>query len=215
MLKALIFDFDGLILDTETPLIEAYGDVYAAHGLVFDRALFERQIGHADYTFDPWKPFGKQADLVSLEAERRVHNRERTLRQAVLPGVKELIEAAFAEGLRLGVASNSGHEWVEGHLQRLELHRYFSYFGCKGDTPAPKPEPHIYRHVVNQLGMNPAECVALEDSTTGVRAAKRASLRVVAVPNVSTHAHDYQEADWVVGSMLEVTPTLLRKRFGL
>ncbi len=213
MLKALVFDFDGLVLDTETPIIEAYAAVHAAHGVPFDRPLFESQIGHADFSFEPWKAFGRGADLEALEEERRLHNRELTARQPILPGVRELMEAALAEGLRLGMASNSGHAWVEGHMERLGLHRHISFFGCLGDTVAPKPEPQIYRFVVNQLGLKTSEAIAFEDSTTGIRAAKRAGLRVVAVPNVSTRAHDYREADWVLPSLGGLTVSALRKHF--
>jgi HAD superfamily hydrolase (TIGR01509 family) len=212
MLRALVFDFDGIILDTETPLIDAYGAVYAEHGLSFDRAWFTRQVGHADYSFDPWKPFPASLDRKGLEDRRRALNRERTLLQPVLPGVRELLGDAVSEKLRLGVASNSSHEWVEPHLRRLGLHACFSFFGCKGDTPAPKPEPDIYRHVVNMLGCRPSEAVALEDSAAGVRAARRAGLWVLAVPNASTAAHDLDEAHWRASSLEGMRVAELERR---
>jgi HAD superfamily hydrolase (TIGR01509 family) len=127
--------------------------------------------------------------------------------------VKELISEAHAGGLRLGLASNSTHEWVEGQLQTLGLHHYFSFFGCRGDTPAPKPEPDIYRHVANQLGCRPVEAVALEDSFAGVRAARRAGLWVVAIPNSSTTHHTLDEAHWELPSMAELSLAKLRARF--
>ncbi len=214
MIRALIFDFDGLILDTETPIIDAYGDVYAQHGYAFDRTDFARHIGHADYSFDPWRVFPAEADRQALETVRRTYNRARLEKQALLPGVEVLISSAHAAGLRLGVASNSSHGWVEPHLQRLGLHAYFSFFACRGDTASPKPEPDLYRLVVERLGVRPNEAVAFEDSNTGLRAARRAGLWVVAVPNISTADHDFAEAHLKLGSLEEISVTSLQKRFG-
>lgn len=213
MIRGLIFDFDGLILDTETAMIDAYGDVYAERGFAFDRQLFVEQVGAVSIAFDPWKPFGPQADAAALEERRREYNRRRLDAQPVLPGVRELIGEAHAEGLKLGVASNSTHDWVEGHLRRLELHRYFGFFGCREDVREHKPEPELYRLVVNQLGLRPCEAVALEDSRTGITAARRAGLWTVAVPNHSTHGHDLSHAHLKVASMSEINVRRLRERF--
>src|SRR5437762_2548079 len=92
MLRAFIFDFDGLVLDTETPLIDAYAEVHAAHGVAFDRSLFLRAVGHADYAFDPWHGFSQHADRVALEVQRRAAKDGLMLRQPILPGVVALIE---------------------------------------------------------------------------------------------------------------------------
>ena len=212
MLRALIFDFDGLIIDTETPIIEAYREVHRLHGKSFERTLFMRNIGHAEYGFNPWEAFGTGADSTALEEQRRLINRALTLEQPILPGVKETLEAAKQAGLRLGVASNSSHEWVEPHLQRLGLHPYFSQFSCRGDTHSPKPEPDIYRHAVNGLGLRAMEAVALEDSMTGLLAAKRANLFTVGIPNISTLHHDLSMADYLLSSMADLDLTLLAKR---
>ena len=110
MIRALIFDFDGLILDTESSLIAAYGDVHAAHGVAFDRDHFLRSVGHADYAFDPWHAFEKRADRAALEIERREFNRARDLALPVLPGVVALLDAARTQSLRVALASNSTHK---------------------------------------------------------------------------------------------------------
>lgn len=214
MIRALVFDFDGLILDTETPLIDAYGDVHAAHGKPFDRREFFHTVGHVDFTFNPWRAFGPGADEAALEAQRQQRNRARTLAQPVLPGVAVLVEAARTAGLRLAVASNSRHDHVEGHLKRLGLHAPFEFFACREDAPSPKPEPDLYKLVLAHFGVRSHEAIAFEDSQAGALAAKRADLRVVAVPNSSTAHHDFSHADLRIASLAEVTLDALVVRFG-
>jgi HAD superfamily hydrolase (TIGR01509 family) len=214
MIRAVVFDFDGLIVDTETPLIDAYGTVHANHGVAFDRALFIRNVGHADYAFDPWHGFSPHADRAALEAERRACKDELLLRQSVLPGVVQLLDAARETGLRIGLASNSEHAWVEPQLTRIGLIDRFEFLACREDVVAPKPEPDLYRLVLNQFGLRGHEAIAFEDSHTGSLAAKRANLWAVAVPNVSTAHHDFKHVDLRVNSLAEVSLIELCARFG-
>lgn len=212
MIRALVFDFDGLILDTETPLIESYRDVHLAHGVPFDHATFLRSVGHADYAFDPWHGFSPHTDRAALELERRGHKDARLLAQTVLPGVAALLDAARESKLRVGLASNSEHDWVEPQLARLGLLDRFEFLACREDAPSPKPEPDLYKLVLNRFGLRGHEAIAFEDSHTGSLAAKRAHLWCVAAPNVSTAHHDFTHADLRVASLAEVSlPTLLRK----
>ena len=214
MIRALVFDFDGLILDTETPLIDAYAAVHTAHGVPFDRALFIRSVGVASYAFDPWHGFATHADRAALELERRSLKDDLLLQQPILPGVVGLLEAARASGLRIGLASNSEHSWVDPHLARLGLAAYFDFIACREDAPSPKPEPDLYRLVLNKFGLRGHEAIAFEDSHTGSLAAKRANLWVVAVPNESTAHHDFKHVDWQVASLAEVALDKLVARFG-
>jgi HAD superfamily hydrolase (TIGR01509 family) len=213
MIRALIFDFDGLIVDTETPLIDSYADVHATHGVPFDRTLFLRNVGHADYAFDPWHGFSPHADRAALELDRRTRKDARLQRQPVLPGIVSLLDAAQAGGVRIGLASNSGHVWVESHLTRVGLLERFEFLACREDAPSPKPEPDLYRLVLNRFGLRGHEAIAFEDSHTGSLAAKRANVWVVAAPNSSTAHHDFTHADLQVTSLAEVTFESLRSRF--
>jgi putative hydrolase of the HAD superfamily len=213
MLRALVFDFDGLILDTETPLIDGFADVHAAHERPFDRDLFLRSVGHAEYTFDPWRAFGPDEDRRELERELQLYKRIRILAQPVLPGVVALMDAARDRGWPIALASNSGHAHCEEHLGRLGLLSRFRVVACREDVASPKPEPDLYRFAVNQLGLRAHQAVALEDSRTGSLAAKRAGLWCVVAPNPSTAHHDVSHADWRVASLAELTLDLLLQRF--
>ena len=213
MLRAFVFDFDGLILDTETPLIDAYEQVHRTHGVAFDRVAFLRSVGHADYAFDPWHGFSPHADRAALEVQRRTIKDTLMLRLPILPGVMSLLDAARAAGLHLAVASNSPHSWVDAHLQRLGLLERFAFVACRGDAPSPKPEPDLYRLVLNRFGLRGHEAVAFEDSHTGSLAAKRANLWAVAAPNGSTAHHDFAHVDWKVTSLAEVSLEKLLARF--
>jgi len=213
MVRALVFDFDGLIIDSETALIDAYGDVHAAYGQAFDRPTFARSVGHADYAFDPWKAFGAGADRDRLERERKAFNLSRVDAAPILPGVESLIAAGRAAGLKVGLASNSTHPWVEGQLTRLGLRPSFDFVACREDVPSPKPEPDLYRLVLNQFGLRGHEAVAFEDSHTGSLAAKRAGLWVVAIPNVSTGHHDFGHVDLQLASLADCSLSRLQARF--
>jgi HAD superfamily hydrolase (TIGR01509 family) len=213
MIRALVFDFDGLILDTETPLIDSYGEVHARHGVAFDRALFVRSVGHAAYAFDPWHGFSPHADRAALELERGVCKDALLLRQPVLPGVVALLDAAGKRDWRIGLASNSEHAWVEPHLERIGLRDRFEFLACREDAPSPKPEPDLYRLVLNRFGLRGHEAIAFEDSHTGSLAAKRANLWAVAVPNESTAHHDFNHVDLRVTSLAEVDLEALMLRF--
>ncbi|WP_414660554.1 HAD family hydrolase [Horticoccus sp. 23ND18S-11] len=213
MIRAFVFDFDGLILDTETPLIDAYAEVHAAHGVPFDRAVFLRSVGHADYSFDPWHGFSPHADRAALEFERRGLKDRLLLRQPILPGVVALLESARTNGVKVGLASNSDHAWVDAHLTRLGLFAHFDFIACREDAASPKPEPDLYRLVLTRFGLRGHEAVAFEDSHTGSLAAKRAQLWAVAAPNESTAHHDFSHVDWKVSSLAEVNLALLREKF--
>ena len=178
------------------------------------RARFVRSVGHAEYAFDPWHGFAPHADRAALELERQAHKQQLLLRQAVLPGVAEMIDAGRAAGLRIGLASNSEHTWCEPHLARLGLLARFDFLACRGDTPSPKPEPDLYRLVLQRFGLRGREAIAFEDSRTGTLAASRARLHVVAVPNPSTAHHDFSAADLRLASLAETSLAELVARFG-
>jgi HAD superfamily hydrolase (TIGR01509 family) len=213
MIRALVFDFDGLILDTETSLIDASELIHHRAGKPFSRQLAHAAVGRAELPYDPWAAFGAAADRPALETELRRLNREILLSQPVLPGVRDYLRQARELGLRLGVASNSGHAHVEGHLARLGLLDCFDCLRCIEDVPAGKPEPQLYHAVLKNFALTGPEAVALEDSEHGVLAAKRAGLWCVAVPGPSSLNHSFARADLTLPSLAHCPLPDLLARF--
>ena len=213
MIRALVFDFDGLIIDTETPLIDAWAAIHERAGRAYSRADAHRLVGHVEFDFDPWAAFSPDADRAALDTEHRRLSRELTARQPILPGVLACLQEARARGLKLAVASNSGHEHVDRHLTRLGLRQLFDLAGCREDVAAGKPAPDLYHLVMRRLDVAPPEAVAFEDSTAGTLAARAAGLWTVAVPNPSTHQHDFSAAHLVLPSLADVPLVQLFDRF--
>ncbi len=198
MIHALIFDFDGLMVDTETPLIDAWAALHERAGHAFSRADARRLVGHVDHNFDPWSAFGPAANRAALQAEHRRMYRGLAARQPLLPGVSAVLDEGRRRHLKLAVASNSGHEHVERHLLRLEMLQFFDLICCREDVVAGKPAPEIYHFAVRRLNLAPNEVIAFEDSSAGTIAARAAGVWTVAVPNCSTQHHDFAAAHLVV-----------------
>lgn len=214
MIRALIFDFDGLILDTETPLVEAWARVHTEAGIAFDRAHAQEIVGHVDVAFDPWRAFPATFDRHELEASYHRHRRGLIAAEKILPGVEALLEAARERDLRLGVASNSDHDHVDHHLQRLGLLPWFQAISCRDDVTLGKPAPDVYLHAMQQLGVSAHETVAFEDSIPGHEAAHAAGIRVVVVPNPSTAHNEFPRAWLQMPSLAQLSLDTLLDRFG-
>ena len=208
MFKAIVFDFDGSILDTEGPVYRSWLEVYEAHGeeLPFERWV--QIVGSTTLEFHPQHHLeGRLGRPLPQEVlDRRVGRRtELVLAEKVLPGVVELIEDARAAGVKRGVASSSTAEWVKGHLDRLGILDRFDCIRCRDDVAHAKPEPDLYLAVLDCLGVAAAEAFAIEDSPNGIAAAKSAGLRCVAIPNPITSGLDLSHADLVVASLADFT----------
>jgi HAD superfamily hydrolase (TIGR01509 family) len=215
LIRALVFDFDGLILDTEEPVYRSWLEVYQAHGeeLPFDRWV--EIVGSTTAGFHPQHHLEERLgrSLPKEVLDRRIGRRtEMILAQKVLPGVVRHLDEAKAMGLKVGLASSSTSDWVSGHLARLGILESFDCMRCRDQVANAKPEPDLYVAVLECLGVSASEAIAIEDSPNGVMAAKRAGLRCVAIPNSITARLDLGQADLLLGSLAEVTlADLLRK----
>jgi HAD superfamily hydrolase (TIGR01509 family) len=215
MIRAIVFDFDGLILDTEEPIYRSWLEVYEAHGEALPFERWVQTVGSTTADFHPQKHLEERLGrrLPQEVIERRIGRRtELILGQQLLPGIAQHIDAASSLGLKLGVASSSSQDWVSGHLDRLGILGRFECVRCRDDVTNAKPAPDLYFAVLDCLGVSPSEAVAIEDSPNGVIAAKRAGMRCVAIPNAITASLDLSPADLVLRSLSEVTlPDLLQR----
>jgi HAD superfamily hydrolase (TIGR01509 family) len=215
MIRALVFDFDGLILDTEEPVYRSWLEVYEAHGeeLPFERWV--QIVGSTTIGFHPQHHLEERLgrSLPKEVLDRRIGRRtELVLANNLLPGVVEHLDAAKASGFKVGVASSSSREWVSGHLARLGILDRFDCVRCRDDVTNVKPEPDLYLAVLECLGVGASDAIAIEDSPNGVLAAKRAGMRCVAIPNAITARLDLSQADLVLGSLAELTLAELVRR---
>ena len=218
LIQALVFDFDGLILDTEEPVYRSWLEVYREHG---EELPFERWVeivGSTTIAFHPQHHLEERLgrSLTKDVLDRRIGRRtELILAQSLLPGVSQHIESAKGMGLKLGVASSSTRDWVRGHLERLGILDSFDCIRCRDDVTNAKPEPDLYIAVIDCLGVAASEAIAIEDSPNGVLAAKRAGLRCLAIPNSITERLDLGQADLVLRSLADVTLADLITRLAL
>lgn len=207
-LSAVIFDFDGVILDTEPHVYASWRQQYAAHGLDLPMADWVDVIGrpsnYRDFHAELEQRTGRTFDRDALRAER-VKFIEAQLRSVpAMPGVTDYLRNAKARHLKLAVASGSSHHWVDNHLQQLGIYDRFDAIVCRDDTDTHKPDPGPYLEAARQLGVSPRDCVAIEDSVHGVRSARAAGMFALAVPTSMTHGEDFAEASHTVASLVEL-----------
>jgi HAD superfamily hydrolase (TIGR01509 family) len=217
LIRAIVFDFDGLILDTEEPIYQSWLEVYQAHGedLPFERWV--QTVGSTNAGFHPQHHLEERLgrSLPKEVLDRRIRRRtEMILAQEVLPGVTRHLEEAKAMGLKVGLASSSTSDWVSGHLARLGIFDCFDCMRCRDQVANAKPEPDLYLAVLECLGVPASEALAIEDSPNGVLAAKRAGMRCVAIPNSITAGLDLGQADVLMRSLAEVTLSELLTMLG-
>jgi HAD superfamily hydrolase (TIGR01509 family) len=208
LLDALIFDFDGLILDTEWPEFSTVREEFASHGVSLDLADWQQIVGRADHPhwFD-WLQSEVETPLeraVVIE-RRRARHHALIAEQVVRPGVVALLDEAVEAGVPVGVASSSSMEWVEGHLDRLGLLARFTVVRCRDHVERAKPHPDLFEDALDAIGADPSRSVALEDSFHGCSAAKSAGMRCVVVPNDVTRSQVFDHADLVVDSLTDVS----------
>ncbi len=210
MLRALIFDFDGLIIDTESAIYQAWRELYESHGHGLTVAHWSQCVG-TDFSsaYDPKKELealtGKSFDWTAQEAEltERVH--ELLDGFDALPGVRDRLEEAAELGLPCSIASSSPLSWVERHLGHLDLRHRFANVTCRDHVERIKPNPDLFIDASKKLGVGPDEVIIFEDSLNGLRAAKAAGIRCVVAPGPITQHLNFEGAWRQVESLRSTT----------
>jgi HAD superfamily hydrolase (TIGR01509 family) len=205
MIRALIFDFDGLILETELPEYLSWQEIYQEHQSSLPLSEWAACVGTSADRFDPCAyleaQIGRPVNRAELGSRQRQRSNELIDAQAAQPGVEAFLTDATRLGLKIGLASSSSSDWVTGHLARLGLLEYFDCIKCADHVQQVKPDPQLYLAVLAELDIEPHQAIAFEDSPNGVLAAKRAGLFCVAVPNAITRQLALDQADLQLASL--------------
>lgn len=211
-IKALIFDFDGLIVDTETPDYQTWQTIYREHGFELPDDEWGKIVGGWGVsTFDAAAHLSLllegRLDSVSLRDRHRLEASALLLAQPVLPGVVDMLQEAKRLGLKLAIASSSPHSWVDTHAQRLGIFDYFDTVVCEDEVGIgrTKPNPDVFLAALKQLQVQKNEAVVFEDSPNGVKAAKSAGIFVVAVPNPVTSLLSIEDANLTLTSLSDLS----------
>jgi HAD superfamily hydrolase (TIGR01509 family) len=211
MIRAVVFDFDGLIFDSEGPLFTAWQEAFAAYGcspLTIEEWSAEiGTVGVLDIVGLFRRRATRPVDINEMQQRRRARVAELLALETVQPGVHAWLDEADALGYPCAVASSSEMSWVEPRLAQLGLRSRFVHLACRSKTIAAKPAPDSYLAACAALGVEPEEALAIEDSPHGVTAAKCAGLACVAVPHAITEQLDLSHADLRVDSLADVTLT--------
>lgn len=204
---AVVFDFDGTIFDSETPIFRASAAALAEMGLTLTVEGWATVVGHGED--DSYRALCAAVgrDFDRAEFDRRYAAQDRSWRDQLpaLPGVEDLFAALAAAGVPCGVASSSSSRWVEHHLERLGLRHHVRVVATRDRVGGrTKPDPASYRYALDQLGVAASAAVAIEDSAPGIAAAHGAGLAVVAVPSHITVHTDLSAAEATVASLVDL-----------
>jgi HAD superfamily hydrolase (TIGR01509 family) len=215
MIQALIFDFDGLLVDTETPAFESWRALYAEYGHELSLELWQGALGTSQ-GFDALAHLAALAaqplDRAALLARRLAAKHALSAVQPLLPGVREILAQAGALGLPCAVASSSSHDWVVGWLRQHGIEAAFACIRTADDVALTKPAPDLFLSAAACLGVAPKDCLVFEDSPNGILAAHAAGMRCVAVPGAVTRQITLPPADLLIESLdaLPLTDILTR-----
>ena len=217
MLEAVVFDFDGLVMDSEWIIYEAAAAAFAQEGHSLSVSAWATIVGTNSNDDETWWPrLCAAAGVVGFERvvfegiyngpSEAAARRAGLLALPALPGVETLMDAATAAGVPLAVASSSSTDWLQTNLVRLGLRsRFGAIVGSDQVGGIGKPAPDVYLKACANLGAEPNGCVALEDSAHGIRAAQAAGMRAVAVPSRITLHNNFATADLVVDSLRDLS----------
>lgn len=209
MIRALIFDFDGLIIDTETPIYHSWKELYESYGGRLPHATWAQVVGTVSNEWDHFESLeeqiGYKLNHASLSPTRRQRELDLIYAQPLQPGVLAYLQDARALDLKIGMASSSPCRWVTGHLERLGISHFFDRVWARDDVTQVKPDPELYLRVLADLHVEPECAIVLEDSPIGVEAAVRAGIFCVAVPNQFTRQLSLDHADLCLDSLADLS----------
>lgn len=208
-ITGLIFDFDGLMIDTEIPRAVTWKQIFENNGFTLSMEDYYKTIGSDDSAYDPADDLSKrtQNKLSKQEISAWVEEKSQQMifEQPLLPGVEDIIHKAHDSGMKLGIASSSFRDWVIPLLEKHHIQQYFDVVFTRENVKFTKPDPELYLSAMKAMGLLPNTSIAFEDSSNGIKAAKAAGMYCIAVPNEITRKMNLQIADKIVDSFNDLS----------
>ena len=208
-MKTVIFDMDGLLVDSETRALRAWREVASKHGIPNIDKLFPKIIGTNTYTrgiiFDKW--YGGRFDFTTCNEEVRslAHHYEALTPIPLKAGVRELLSYLHENGYRIAIASSGLYTTIERRMKYHGIYEYFDVIVSGEMVKNSKPDPEIFLLCAQKLGADPAEITVFEDSPNGIKAARAAGMRPVMVPDLFAPEKEIADMAYTVcASLLEV-----------
>jgi HAD superfamily hydrolase (TIGR01509 family) len=204
-LRALLLDFDGTMLETESSSYGSWRELLSEHGYDLTPETWSGAVGTINGV-DPVAlledHLGEPVEAAALRKRQARRHREMLAEETLRPGVERLVADARERGLHTAIVTSASERWVREHLHRLGLDEDWELIvAANGDPARAKPAPLLYHEALEKLGVAPEEAIALEDSPHGVAAAKAAGITCIAFPNAITEPMDLSEADAVAADL--------------
>lgn len=217
MIKAVIFDFDGTIIDTETAWYNVFRDAYKEHGVDLTLEKYSQCLGTSLHSFNPYTHLSTHhnipIDLDEFRTKIQKAHTEMMEKESIRPGILNYLEAAKEAGLKIGLATSSEKAWIDKFLDLLGIRDYFACF-CTADTVKNvKPDPELYNQALECLGVEASEAIAIEDSPNGARAAVAAGIHTIVVKNAITSQLPFGKGHHTYDSLETYTLSDVLKNF--
>lgn len=215
MIKAFIFDFDGLIIDTETSCYQSWEGIYKRFDVDLPLEEWIKCVGSSNSQFNPIQYLKSKTNKKfmgnELEKEQLNNHYNNSLNAPILPGVMTYLNFAKKNHLKLAIASSSPYWWVSQHLQKKNILNMFDEIISSDDVNHVKPAPDLFLKAKEKLQISDYQGLVFEDSEHGIHAAFSAKLYCVAVPNPITRYSDFNKANIVINSLDRENPSALLK----
>jgi len=207
MIKIIIFDLDGLLVNSQPLQYKAYNHVFSKYGYPLSKDKWEEWIQNSHHVKDWIKKHNLPLNPEKIRAEKKeIYDQLIASKLNLMSGAKKVVKL-LSKKYRLCIASSSRIESIEAVLQKFDLHSKFEKLISDTELEKGKPYPDIFLKAAKLMQVSPEVCLVIEDSSAGVRAAKSAGMKCIICPDpfVKKQCCEYQNADKIVRSLEEIT----------